>query len=1754
MSISKVKNYNIAPYYDDFDETKNFLRIMFRPGVSVQARELTQLQTALQAQIDKLGQYNFQDGSRVVGGKASLNLEYDFIKLEDSVSAYVNEFLDTTITGGTGGAKARVVNVVPATATDPATLYLNYVTSGTSNQVQRFVAGETITSDADIVRTGTIGGAVGSSILDAVGQGSVVTMEEGVYFISGNMVHVPEETLILDKYTNTPSYIIGFEIIESVVTSSSDISLVDNALGTPNESAPGAHRYSISTNLIKEPLSLDSRTVDNYILLLEVRNGVVVKLETDKLDTELTSRLATRTFEESGDYALTPFVLDIKEHLNDEAGNNGYKTAAEGGDADKIAIGIEPSTAYVQGYRIKKLGTKYEELDKPRSNADKKQETGVSTSIGFGNYVKLTTASTVGIPDINDYTQLDLKNTGGTVIGTARARGLEYDTFGGAHFRLYLFDIAMSSGQVFADVTDVEQTGSGFEGTLSPAGQRFEVGNSSLVFKLPANAIETLTTGNDHSADYVVRIKRTGGAVSGGSASFNLPSGTTLNDDDDIILFASGTTINIADSQVSGVGSSTVTITGLAAYNGETPVAVFNIKKTNVLPRTKTLRSNVTRTITFVPGTQTYDLGKYDIIGVTSIVDSQGTNVTSKFVLDNGQRDNFYENGKVTLIGGDLPAGDFVVTCDHFDHNQGDYFSVDSYPDYDNIPKFSSSVNGVLELRDCVDFRPTKASAAATAGQEFSSGDNASRGDMIQPVGVINTDITFYMPRIDKLFLTKDGSYKIVKGAAAINPQEPESIEEALHLYTFNIKPYVFASNDVVPVAIDNKRYTMRDIGKLDKRINKLEYYTSLSLLEKSAAESQLYDGSGALRFKNGFVVDGFYGHNVGDASHPDYAVSIDKSPGIMRPMFDERNTNLVRKVGDTGTAVKSSKGGIVTMPYTVVDAINQPYSTYAQNVNPYAVAVWEGLVTLSPESDEWKEVDKAPDIIINDNSLYDQFVAMAEEEGILGTVWNEWETNWTGQSILSSTTTKISGMGSDISRLTGTRKTGSRGSTDRVVTTTQFTGEQTRSGVRTEIASDTVQKEIGNYVIEVNFIPFMRSRKVFFKAEMLKPSTRVYPFFNGTSIASYCRAESFQEFSDQTSVDTYGGSTSHPDGSTNLVTDASGKIEGSFIIPRNNILSFKTGTREFKLTDSSVNDQALSTTSAAENFYAQGLLETTQRTIISTKVPRLSRRQVTDTNTVTRTENQTRYTNVKYWDPLAESFVINGIKDGIFTTGVDIFFATKDDNLPINVSIRYVENGIPTQEGPAGADVVIYPSAITTSDSNNANVATTINWDYPVYLQESREYAIVLITASNKYEVYVAEMGGYDLTNPNERIVKQPFNGVFFTSANASTWTPEQTKDLKFKLKRASFTGSSAEINLTNDVIPARQLSADPFIFLSNPTVNTTKIKVLQRNHGMYNPDNSTSDHSVTISGVTGTINGVAASIINGTHDVRETELDSYVIVVGDSGSPAQATTLNTRAGGTTVKATENMIYNVLNLQAQTVEFKDIGISYYLSGRTGGCPDMDGTVVNYNNVSEQQILANSNVNTGVPLVIASNINETNRSLGKSMNIRAVLSNNGKENLSPVLDMNRTSAITIMNRINDATGNTTDYSARGTFVAETESSGTSNAAKYITKRVLLNEEASLIDVYLGANKPNSTNIDVYYKVSDDSATDFDSIGWTLAAPTKVIPTNNEGVHSDVHYEIDPGLNFDSFSIKVVLRSTNSSSIPTVKDFRAIATT
>ena len=151
-----VIDFNVDPYYDDFEgagggKSKNFHRVLFRPGFPVQARELTQLQSVLQNQIERFGRHIFEEGSQVIPGDVAIDMEYYFIKVQSTfnaqnVESYRADFVDKIITGAETGVKARVIGTLAATSTTPLTLYIKYEDSGDDNTTNNFALGETITA------------------------------------------------------------------------------------------------------------------------------------------------------------------------------------------------------------------------------------------------------------------------------------------------------------------------------------------------------------------------------------------------------------------------------------------------------------------------------------------------------------------------------------------------------------------------------------------------------------------------------------------------------------------------------------------------------------------------------------------------------------------------------------------------------------------------------------------------------------------------------------------------------------------------------------------------------------------------------------------------------------------------------------------------------------------------------------------------------------------------------------------------------------------------------------------------------------------------------------------------------------------------------------------------------------------------------------------------------------------------------------------------------------------------------------------------------------------------------------------------------------------------------------------------------------------------------------------------------------------------------------------------------------------------
>ena len=435
--MAQNTNLNIAPYFDDFDKSKGFLKVLFKPGFPVQARELTTLQTLLQDQIDTFGQGVYKEGSMVVPGGITLNKDVSCILIQNSylnldVENYRTALDGTIIKGSTSGVRARILfSISAATSTrSNITFYLNYLQKADDNTTSTFSAGETFTCESDITYASTTiaAGTPVAQLLNsaATSIGSTASVGAGVFFTRGYFVNVSEQTIILDQYDTNPSYKVGLKVEERIVTADEDSSLYDNAIGSTNFSAPGADRFKINLTLVKKNLA-DPNSAD-FIELLRTNVGEIEK-KVERSDLGFINEiLATRTKEESGDYYVKKFEVDARENLDDGFNNGVYEAGSTTGDGnapteENIAIQLSSGAAYISGFRTERLSTTYKDVDKPRTFVGENNKY-VATDVG--NYVFMTNLHRA--PSIYEVINLrdTITGTPGTIPGSSKIVAVSY--------------------------------------------------------------------------------------------------------------------------------------------------------------------------------------------------------------------------------------------------------------------------------------------------------------------------------------------------------------------------------------------------------------------------------------------------------------------------------------------------------------------------------------------------------------------------------------------------------------------------------------------------------------------------------------------------------------------------------------------------------------------------------------------------------------------------------------------------------------------------------------------------------------------------------------------------------------------------------------------------------------------------------------------------------------------------------------------------------------------------------------------------------------------------------------------------------------------------------------------------------------------------------------------------------------------------------------------------------------------------------
>ena len=1789
MSNNITVNTNQNPYFDDFDDNKNFHQVMYKPSLPVQARELTTQQSIQRDQLKKFGDHIFQNGSKVTGADVTLNLDFAYVKLQsqlNGVDITVTDFSGKTITGNESGTKALVIGTAKLDTElgDPDTVFVKYISGGSTtdgiqgirvssngtgytsvptvvitggggsgavavanvsngnvNSIDVTNAGVNYTSTPTISFAGGGGnGTIAAATLDTsalflggerisstdlsvsalteasspTGNGSSVSMSEGVFYVNGNFIKTISQTLILDKYTNTPSYKIGIDVVESLITSGEDSSLLDNAQGSFNFSAPGADRLKLGLTLTKKTLTSTDDT--DFFEVLRIDNGLKQLDVSVPLYSALEQTFARRTFDESGSYTVRPYNIQLKDDPN---------------DSTKFIARLDPGKAFVEGFEYETIISTDLSIDKARtfvnvSNFDRLMQ--------YGNYCIVTGYN--GFFNVSEHTTIDLHNSAyasiditdqstyaSSKIGKARVRSVSYVSGTGATaiYRLYVYDVVMSTS-TFASVesitvpvdatatpvvlsakTNIDITGketvSGVADINGDA-KIFETSENSMIFKLPQNTLQTVRDENS-AIDTSYTIRRSFENVSfslgqatiasGGSSETFLGTGalSDTNKTENYLVtiktvgtsgFSVGDVIIFDDPAIATVNGPSNTSISFDANTATSftadIIATMNIdskqEKTKALtkcftkiiatPNTNVLSSDSLETSDVYKIESIYDsedltndpilptlvvtstsdtltpgeiiigqisgakgkvvLGAgastsvtYMIMSGTFVVEnvigqtsgftktinsfiSGSPEISSRYTLDNGQRDNFYDHGSIKLRDGQTaPTGRISVVFTFFSHTGVGYFSIDSYISsvgFDDVPVYISPITGEeLQLRDCVDFRPRRTDGATTI----------SNIELPSPNTNWSADYSYFLPRVDTVYLSRERKFGNNKGVPSLTTVPPIRLDGTMNLYTLEIPAYTFKAQDVTPRYIENKRYTMRDIGALEKRIDNIEYYASLSLLESETESLVIKDSAGLDRFKNGILADPFRGHSVGDVLSSDYKCAIDFREQNLRPSFKSNLTDLIYNVDDSTGVMKT--GDLVTLPYTTTSFVNQPFATQSINVNPYAVLAWVGTVDMTPPNDNWIDTETQPEVVVNlqgENDAWSRLVGLG-----FGTQFNDWQDIGTGRN----------------ERVIGTGGTFQSGRAIIQRRTIQVDQQQSRTGIRNEIVgTDTVRNSIGDRIVDVSIVPFIRSRDITINVAGMKPNTRVYAHFDSELVSDFCTP----------SGGTLGGS---------VFTDSSGRISNLvFTIPNSDTLRFRTGERQFLLTDNTSGDLVSASTYAEVIYQAQGLLQTKENVVVASRVPRVqqfAQGSATEFRTTTNTFN--RNTVIGWNDPLAQTFLIDGAlyPDGIFVSDVDCFFKSKDtDGLPVSLQIRDTINGYPSQTIIPFSDVSLTPDNVSTSE--DASVPTKFTFPSLVYLQPG-EYALVVISNSLKYEAYISEMG-QNILGTNRKVSEQPYAGVFFKSQNASTWSPDQNQDLTFEINKAVFTTGQ-----TADVI--------------------------------FKDGTSSADYKA----------------------------------------------------------------DIIDIIPQTVRVNNTDISWgvKMTSVNSNLLDTDYTFITQNN---NYLWMNQKLIT--------------QSAGSYIQRGSLFSSS--IHVSPVIDTQRNSVITIENIINNLITN------------ETNREGGDALARYITRRVTLKDgfDATDLKIYMTANRQAGTAVSCYYKVlSQFDSEIFDDKFWVLMQEetnTNAVSKSddeNEFLEmefrpdaSNTNYTVDTVTydSFKTFAIKIVLSSSSTTRVPLIKDLRCIA--
>lgn len=566
---------------------------------------------------------------------------------------------------------------------------------------------------------------------------------------------------------------------------------------------------------------------------------------------------------------------------------------------------------------------------------------------------------------------------------------------------------------------------------------------------------------------------------------------------------------------------------------------VINISGTTVATYTKVDDTSLTSTGQVyiqnaglvTPGTK-QSLYLSDVKRIVKIIDtkSSGTtpilsmltdasyDITNNYNFDNGQRDNYYDHASITLKpGAPQPKGNILVLVDYYQHTGGDgYFCLSSYltsvlpEDYQSIPSYTSRHGTAYSLRDSVDFRPARVNASATFQYKYNNtGDNRQGIFIPTDLSTFTTDYTYYLGRKDKLVLTKDRSFQIIEGSPSLTPLLPSEPDSSLVVANITHQPYTGYIPTEAPLGVvsdlsiekvRHKRYTMQDIAGLEERINNIQYYTSLNLLEQKTKNLQISDAFGLNRFKNGILVDDFSSFATSDTYNEDFFVTINRRERILTATQSIKNfplkalasvysANKLSTSAITGLGYKIDTESYVnffSLPYSTANVISQKFASRTVNVNPFSFSLREGVVELSPNVDNWVDTSYEPALLITDPNMT---IYRASDNINLLTA-GDWK------AVPGTTNNKIIDRGGNWT-LTGVYQDQTQeslyGAYDKINNTYAFDN---------------------NYITDISILPFIRAQQTVVRVKDMLINTPVNSFFDDLGVNNYVRKGNIIELS----------------------------------------------------------------------------------------------------------------------------------------------------------------------------------------------------------------------------------------------------------------------------------------------------------------------------------------------------------------------------------------------------------------------------------------------------------------------------------------------------------------------------------------------------------------------------------------------------------------------------------------------------------------